>query len=786
MNVLIEPAELIGRDTAVPTRRERRGARASGFVPREDVLTPPVPREGTITRSALVRRLLADRSPVVVLSAPPGYGKTSLLRQWSAADARPFAWLSLRSVPDDAASLLTYVVVALQRLEPVDVGPLPAPRQAADKPGIEGVEVSDRLLTTVLPRLGRVLARRKRPFVLVLDDVDGVRSPDSVELVRVLAEHVPAGSQLVLAGASVPPLLSGRLRAEGRLAVLSGADLAVSREEGARLLAAAGLRLPRACAAELVAATEGWAAGLYLAGLAIEQDGGDAAAVSRFVGDEQALADYLREELLQQLPADEQDFMIRTSILTQLDAATCDAVLARRGSGDVLRALAQRNLFVTAVEGEPGHYRYHRLVAAMLRGELHQRQPQLEDELHRRASAHRVRRGELDEAIGHALAGGDVERAGELLWQCAPARLASGRRADLERWLGVVPPAQVLATPWLCLVAAWCAVETGGQSGPWRAAAEQGACGYPDDRRRRVDSALATLAATVAAEGLEAMREDARLAQTLQEPEDGWRPLATFLEGAAAHLLGDRAGARRLLENASYLADALGLASPRALALAQLGLLDVEQQEWSRAEARIRRARELLQENDLDAVATMAPVECTWSLVLARQGDGDRARAVARQARRMVAAVSDIAPWFAVQARVVLARTYLLLGDSAAARTLLSEAQRMLPAVPDAPVLRDWTEECWRGVEAMPVTPLQGPSSLTTAELRVLQYLPSYLSFEDIGRRLSLSRNTVKTQAIAAYRKLGVTSRAEAVERARALGLVGWSPEEQVPVIRHG
>ncbi|HEU4566453.1 MAG TPA: LuxR C-terminal-related transcriptional regulator, partial [Marmoricola sp.] len=742
----------------------------------------------TIPRPTLTARLLADRSRVVVLSAPPGYGKTSLLRQWSLLDPRPFAWLSLGSVPsglsaaDGAATLLTYVVLALQRVEPVDVGPLPGPGETED------------LGRTALPRLGRELTRRRRRFVLVLDDVDAVTDPRAVEVLRVLADHVPAGSQLVLAGTAVPPLVTGRLHAAGRMLLLEGADLAMRREEAASLLAAEGLRLDRAAVSRLTQLTEGWAAGLYAAALALHEEPSDRgsetrvagglngeskhAVVTRFVDDARVLTDYLRDELLLRLPRDVQLFMLGSCVLDELSGAACDALLRTTGSGEVLRELADRNLFLTRVPGRPGRYRFHRLVSQVLRAELHRRDAALELELHRRASVVCAQRGDLEQALTHAVAAGDLDRAGRLLWGRTPVLLAKGSRAELERWVWSLPSAQVLTTPWLCLVAAWCSLETGGQVEPWMAAAERGAERYAEPDRRQVTAALATLRAAVGARGVLPMLEDARLALALHEPEDEWRALGAFLEGSAAHLLGDRSASRRSLESSSYLADVLELPSVRALALAQMGLLDVEQQDWRRAEARIRRAWELLGEHDLGTTPTMAPVVCAWTLLLARWGDVERARAAMHRARRLMVAVQGIAPWFAVQSRVVLARSCLLIGEPDDARTLLAEAQQLLASVPDAPVLQEWTDECWRGLQSLPVTAQQAAASLTAAELRVLQFLPSYLSFEEIGRRLSLSRNTVKTQAIAAYRKLGVTSRAAAVERARVLGLVGWSPSE--------
>jgi len=168
----------------------------------------------------------------------------------------------------------------------------------------------------------------------------------------------------------------------------------------------------------------------------------------------------------------------------------------------------------------------------------------------------------------------------------------------------------------------------------------------------------------------------------------------------------------------------------------------------------------------------MAPAFCVVPLVLAKAGRVEESRLQARQSTRAIALMPYLPPWIAIQARYLLARAHLILGDTVAARVLLSEAQSSLPFVPDASDLRERLEGLWEQIEKFPLGVHAGISTLTTAELRILQLLPTHLSFEQIGRRLFISRNTVKTEAIAAYRKLGVSSRAEAVEHARALGML--------------
>ncbi len=268
------------------------------------------------------------------------------------------------------------------------------------------------------------------------------------------------------------------------------------------------------------------------------------------------------------------------------------------------------------------------------------------------------------------------------------------------------------------------------------------------------------------------MQDDARLADHLQAPNDPWRSLAQYFQAVALYLTGDRTGALALLEDAERLAEVLGAHSPRACILAQLALVAIEQGEWDRAEQLAQEATAVTEEHDLGDLATTGSVVSVAALLLTHSGRLDEARRRARQARRAMAQNARIAPWNGVQARVVLARAYLLLGDAPAARVLLSEAQNLVKQVSDAPTLRARLDEAWRMAETLPVSTGAGPSALTTAELRVLQFLPTHLSFEEVGKRLCLSRNTVKTQAIAAYRKLGVSSRAEAVEQAHRCGLL--------------
>jgi LuxR family transcriptional regulator, maltose regulon positive regulatory protein len=256
----------------------------------------------------------------------------------------------------------------------------------------------------------------------------------------------------------------------------------------------------------------------------------------------------------------------------------------------------------------------------------------------------------------------------------------------------------------------------------------------------------------------------------LQEPDDIWRCTAMLLDVEASYLAGHLADARPRLKAVGELAEAFGSYTVLAAALTQLACLAVELNDWRGAAEPTERATEVMREWQLEQVPLLLSTHCMNALLAAQAGQNEEAAALARRCGTMIAVNPQLAPWAAMQCRYLLARTQLILGDTAAARVLLSEA--FAADHNDASWLRELREKTWSHIEKMSLGFAHGASALTAAELRVLQYLPTYLSFEQIGKELFVSRNTVKSQAIAAYRKLGVTSRTEAVERAQALGLI--------------
>jgi LuxR family maltose regulon positive regulatory protein len=285
-----------------------------------------------------------------------------------------------------------------------------------------------------------------------------------------------------------------------------------------------------------------------------------------------------------------------------------------------------------------------------------------------------------------------------------------------------------------------------------------------------IEPAVALLRAVVARDGVARMAEDAARASRLEPEGSPWRTVGRYLEGVARVLLGERREARGLLEEGARRAGAL-MPSVRAQCLARLALMAGDEGDWDRAAGLAARARGVVDEYGLEGYASLASLHAISALALARARGIEAPRADALRARRLLERVVDIAPWLAVETRLVLAQVDLLVGDAAAARAAVLQAGRMLPEGEDAPGLLERLELVRRTASGARSRAPEA-ASLTTAEIRVLQFLPTNLSFREIAGRLYVSRFTVKSQALSVYRKLSVSSRTEAVERARALGLV--------------
>jgi LuxR family transcriptional regulator, maltose regulon positive regulatory protein len=385
----------------------------------------PLIRPGTIRRSPLIKQLADGNScPIVAVVAPPGYGKTTLVSQWAEANGQAVAWVSVDQGDNDPKVLLSYVAVALDAVEPIDgrvFDALASP--ASSVPG------------SVAPRLGSALWSMSSPVVLVLDDVHVLHNSECRAALSVLADHVPGGSRLVLAGRTRPPLRIVRLRAEGKILEIGPGDLSLSPAEAASLLRDAGVSLGDDDVAELHRRTEGWPAGLYLAALYLREGGSLGRAAVSFGGDDRLVSEYMEAEFLARISRRQRVFLTRTAVLERLSGPLCEAVLELDGARTTLAELAQSNMLLVPLDRRGQWYRYHHLFRDMLLAELERLEPGLIPVLRRRAADWCLRNGLPEEALEYSIAAADVKTAAHLVEKLCMPTYYQGRRATPQRWL---------------------------------------------------------------------------------------------------------------------------------------------------------------------------------------------------------------------------------------------------------------------------------------------------------------------------------------------------------------
>jgi LuxR family maltose regulon positive regulatory protein len=701
--------------------------------------------------------------PVVAIVAQVGYGKTTLLEQWQRRDDRPFAWVSVDERDDDPAVLLTYIAAALDRVAPID----PAIRKTLASPGAS-------VWSRALPGLGAELLSLPSPVVIVLDDADFLRRRETVDTILALAQHLRDGSQLVLSCRSHGSLRLAGLRADGQLFELGARDLRMGSQEARVLLRSAGIRVNESDAAELVRRTEGWPAGLFLAARSLEASG-EAAGPYTFGGRDRYVADYLRDAQVSALPRKTIEFLRRTSILDRLNASLCDAVLARDGSGRMLDSLERTNLFLVPLDQQRESYRYHRLFREMLQGELERHEPHLVAELNRRAADWCQANGEQETAVDYAIRAGDLDRVARLVAAHALPLHYAGRLGTVERWLGVFDDDRLIAGyPAVAMLGAWVHALRGrtALADRWGDLAGEGSSAETLPDGSRIEPWLAILRAARCRHGVGAMRADAELALETLAPASRWRPTAVLLVAMSHLLAGDDVTADAVLARAVEAAAGAAAPAPARLALAERALIALDQGRLHEAEHFLESAERLVDGNGLADYGSSTVVLAARARTALRRGDSATARDDLARAQRLRPQLGCAFPWLATQALLELARAALSLVDVSGARALLADADDVLRLGPDLGVLAGRARDLRAQLSSSDEPQARWAGTLTAAELRLLPLLTTHLSFREIAARLYVSRNTVKAQAISLYRKLHVTSRSEAIERATELGLV--------------
>lgn len=757
-------------------------------------LTVPALRDGLISRAALVRILVTGRGhKLTLLDAPAGWGKTTLLAEWISQERedRHVAWLSLDPADNDPARFWTYVVTALREA---------CPGLSTNAVGLLDLHADPEQV--VLPTLLNDLARLGDDLVLVIDDYHLISNGAIHQAMTFFIDRMPGTIRLVLATRSDPPLPLARLRAGGQLLELRPGDLRFVAGEAGRLLNdVLGLGLAKEDVELLWQRTEGWAAGLYLAALSLQGRPDAAAFIKAFAGDHRHIVDYLSAEVLDGRPPELRRFLSRTSVLDRLSGPLCDAVLDSSGSAAILEEIERDNLFLTPLDSSRLWYRYHQLFGELLRNELWRAEPALIPPLHQRAAQWFQAEGFTDEAVRHLIAAGDLRGGAELVAVRWGQEYNRGRLSTVSAWLDLLPERTVTADPRLCLARAWIALDMRWlpDAARWIDAAEAGLAAHqaapaPVDGTRvdgtRVDGTR-TLAAEIAV--LRAVQlfkignvsaaldvAGRAIALDLGEVPIG-RSAAYCVYGAVLYWAGRVPEARVAFGQAAQFSGAVANYLGQAYSNGYLALISAERGQLGEADQLIGQAIV----GDRDASAGEHFVEMMPALAMAKVLDQRGETASASQAARRALMLSRRGGGNLEVAHALLVHAKLLrqLGDSEHAAASVTEAHALLRDCPDPGVARQLL------IAAEDQAPGQtrpgahhhayhhGAMSrltedLTRKELELLRLLPAPISRREIGARLFVSLNTVKTHQRSLYRKLRVSNRKHAVERARDLGLL--------------
>jgi len=722
----------------------------------------PPARPGAVPRSSLIEKLRREDSrPIVSVAAPAGYGKTTLLSQWAERNGQAFAWVSVDDRDNDPKVLLTYVAQALDAVQPVG-----APVFEALASPVSSVPGS------VVPRLGKAFASMTTPVALVLDDVHLLHDRACQSALAVLADHVPDGSRLVLAGRADPPVRIARLRAEGRVLEIGPGDLTLTQGEAAILLAAAEVALGEDEVAELHERTEGWAVGLYLAALALRAGGPLGRAAVSFAGDDRLVAEYVESELLTRISPQQRVFLTQTSVLERMSGALVEAMLELPGAAATLAGLARSNLLLVPLDRRGRWYRYHHLFRDTLLAEFERLDPGMIPVLRRRAADWCLRNDLPEEALEYSMAAGDVDTAARLVEELWQPVFRQARVTTLQRWVGWLENRGGMERhPLAAAYASQLAAVTGrpAEAERWSDVADRQLGQDADQPGDPFTEAMAAVSrAVLCRRGIGQMRADADEAARKFVEAGIVRPIAGALQGLACVLSGDLDGGDAIFEETFIVGENVGVPDVLVVILAERALVAMARSQWSQAETLAGQARAILRRAGMENALACA----VQARVALHRGDAAAARQELVSAQRARPLLTYAQPHVAVQARIELTRVHLALGDTAAARTLIREIDDLLKHRSDLGTL---VGEAWglRARLSKERTPSAlGASSLTAAELRVLPLLATHLSFPEIGTELFLSPHTVKSQAISLYRKLGVTTRSQAVARSRELALL--------------
>ncbi|MCU1372516.1 MAG: hypothetical protein JWO77_3710 [Ilumatobacteraceae bacterium] len=695
---------------------------------------------------------------MVVIQAPAGYGKTTTAALWEAADERPFIWVQIEASDDDPVRFLRHLLAAIEEVAPVD----PDLKRRIEAPGSDA---KIDLLPVVQEARSVVGAH-----VLVLDDAHRLTDAVTTRCVDALLESATGAEQVALLTRSEPPYRLGRLRMHDAVLDLVAGDLALNEIEAMRLFDEAGLDLDGTMVLDLVARTEGWAGGLHLAALAIARRP-DTHRGGFLLGPDRLVADFLVEEVLAGLSDGECSFLEESATVAEMSVELLDELLesddARRQLDRVERS---GNHFLVPLDDERHWYRYHHLFGDLLRERLRSRDPERSRVLHRRASILLEQRDDTDAAIAHAIEGGDLDRASTLIYRHAAGLALTGESATLRRWLFALGRHRVEHDALASMAMAWYGFATNDvvlfRTSAARAEQLDWVGPLPDGSPS-IETVLAFLRGMTS--DVAEMRDHADKARAVGPDANPCWAGATALRATAGWMSGDVDGARSMLR--ASLPMMAGQRSFEAFATAHLALLELDSGHRDEAIRLTRRAKRIVDDENLGRLFIVVPVFEVAALVEALEGRREESARSAAHALELLARLEGLLPRAEYLASVVLARAALANRDRDAARPLLDRAEELSAADPAAVRLAQMLATARKDYEGSDPAGRDVPR-LTEAERRVLDQLATHLTLQEISDQLFISKNTTKSHLSAIYRKLGVTTRSGAVAEARRVRLL--------------
>jgi LuxR family maltose regulon positive regulatory protein len=730
-------------------------------------LHPPATRRGTVVRQALLDRLSADMpARLVLVVAPAGWGKTSLLCDWCAANGTEgtTGWMSVDQDDNDPVRFWAHLVAAVDTVSP---GIGTAALEVLTAPGVKTV---DAVLNPVINDFGRMPAR----VTLVVDDYHLITNQAIQEGVEFLVDHLPPTLCLVLATRSDPALPLARLRARGQMAEIRTDELRFSEAETEELLnETLGLALPPEEVHALQQRAEGWAAGLYLAGLSLRGRKDTAGIIRAFSGNDRQIVDYFAAEVLAGLPPRIRSLLLRTSVLDRLAGPLCDAVTGADGSQRLLEEIERSQLFLVPLDNAHHWFRYHTLFAEMLRRELDQSDPGLAPLLHRRASAWHRKHGSIEEAIGHAISAGDLADARELIASHWYLLVHEGLTETVGSWLDCLPPEMVVEDARMCLIRGFLARWLGrlDEVEPWLTAAQATAPkGSFPEGPASVESAAFILRAGYChmIGDLAGSEVASRRAVDLEAAgRPWWRTVVLATLGANLFWRGQDAEACSILEQVVEPTHPPANKIYSSWALGCLSAIYARRGDLEACERRLQQATDLATRHRGGGHWMTAIAVLTSADLLA--GRGELAEAEEAALRALERAQRGRARVETACALLCVARISSQAGNTDDARARISQARELIGSCATPGVLTELlaaTEEM-AGEHPAAAGPRQRthpsrPDGLTDREAQVLELLAAGNTNNEIAAELVVSIHTVERHLQNAYRKIRVRNRADA------------------------